>query len=79
MHNNQFQSGAFIYPGSKKIKQRVIFPEKHETERKTIFKDQFVVAATTCEATASDQHCLQPPGGKLNISNGEVRVGEHQD
>jgi len=43
VHNNQFQSGAFIYPGSKKIKQRVIFPEKHETERKTIFKDQFVV------------------------------------
>lgn len=48
-------------------------------ERKTIFKDQFVVAAKACEVTASDQHCLQPPGVKLGITNGEVRGGEHQD
>lgn len=66
--------------GKAKNKAKSSFPrKKHETERKTIFKDQFVVAATTHEATASDQHCLQPPGGKLSISNGEVRVGEHQD
>lgn len=39
----------------------------------TVFKDQFV-AATTCEVTASDQRSLQPPGGKLSISNCEVRA-----
>lgn len=66
--------------GKKKNKAKGSFPrKKHETERQTIFKDQFVVAATTCKATASDEHCLQPPGGKPSISNREARVGEHQD
>lgn len=55
-----------------------LFPTEN-IERKTIFKDQIVVAATTCKAPASDHHCLQPPRGKIETSKGDARVGDHQE
>lgn len=81
VHNNWIQSAVPIYWGRmKKNKNKVFFSQKNMKQKeKTIFKDQFVVAATPGEDNASDQPCLQPPGEKLSINNGEVRVGEHQD
>lgn len=48
-------------------------------KEKLFLRTNLLLFATPHEATASDQPCLQSPGGKLSTNNGEVRVGEHQD